>query len=83
LTSGCGWPHGLRHKVVRDARTGKRRVDKLYGVHLLDGTEEWILVHVEVQVRPDRRLPERLYRYHCRIAIQATSLEAFARELKA
>ena len=55
-------------EVVRDARTGKRRVDKLYRVYMLDGTEEWILVHVEVQVRPDRRLPERLYRYHSRIA---------------
>ena len=54
-------------EVVRDAQTGKRRVDKLYRVVLLDGTEEWILVHVEVQGRPDRHLPERLYRYHCRI----------------
>ena len=55
-------------EVVRDAKTGKRRVDKLYRVLLLDGTEEWILVHVEVQGRPDRRLPERPYRYHGRIA---------------
>jgi hypothetical protein len=54
-------------QVVRDAETGKRRVDKLYRVYLRDGSEEWILVHVEVQGRVDRRLPERLYRYYCRI----------------
>jgi hypothetical protein len=35
---------------------------------LRDGTEEWILVHVEVQVRPDRRLPEGLCREHSRVA---------------
>jgi hypothetical protein len=54
-------------EVVRDAETGKRRVDKLYRVYLVNGTEEWVLVHVEVQGRPDRHLPERLYRYYCRI----------------
>jgi hypothetical protein len=54
-------------EVVRDAETGKHRVDKLFQVHRHDGTEDWILVHVEVQSRPDRRLPQRLHRYYCRI----------------
>ncbi len=72
--AGIDWSRGFAaldqelQEVVRDAKTGKRRVDKLYRVYLLDGTEQWILVHVEVQGRPDRRLPERLYRYHGRIA---------------
>jgi hypothetical protein len=52
------------HEVVRDAETGKNRVDKLFQVHRHDGTEDWILVHLEIQSRPDHQLPQRLYRYH-------------------
>jgi hypothetical protein len=54
-------------EVVRDVQIGKHRVDKLFEVRRHDGTEDWILVHVEVQSQPDHRLPERLYRYYCRI----------------
>jgi hypothetical protein len=53
--------------VVRDAVIGKRRVDKLFRVYRRDGTEEWLLIHLEVQSQPDRSLPERMYRYHHRI----------------
>ena len=34
-------------EVVRDAALGEQRVDKLVKVKLLDGAEEWILVHIE------------------------------------
>ena len=57
-------------EVVRDAETGKHRVDTLFKVRRHDGTEDWILVHVEVQSQPDRRLPQRLYRYYCKEDIQ-------------
>ena len=40
-------------EVVRDADLGKQRVDKLIRVQLLDGREEWVLIHVEVQAQPD------------------------------
>lgn len=33
----------------------------------LDGAEEWVLVHVEVQSQPDPGLPLRVYQYHHRI----------------
>jgi hypothetical protein len=71
--AGIDWSRGFTpldlelQEVVRDAETGKHRVDKLFQVHCHDGTEDWILVHVEVQSRPDRRLSQRLYRYYCRI----------------
>ena len=54
-------------KVVRDAALGEQRVDKLVRVKLRDGTEEWILVHVEVQHQPDVQLPLRVYQYHHRV----------------
>jgi hypothetical protein len=71
--AGTDWARGFSpldqelQEVVRDAEMGKHRVDKLFQVHRHDGTEDWILVHVEVQSRPDHRLPQRLYRYYCRI----------------
>lgn len=35
--------------ITGDAALGTRQVDKPIRVRLRDGTEEWILVHVEVQ----------------------------------
>ena len=54
-------------EIVRDADLGKQRVDKLAKVRRTDGTDEWVLVHVEVQSQADEGLPLRLYQYHHRI----------------
>ena len=54
-------------RVVRDAVLGRRYADKLVKVFLRDGTETWLLIHVEVQGYPERDLPERLYVYNYRI----------------
>jgi len=54
-------------QVVRDAELGKLRADKLVRVHALDGQEEWLLIHAEVQGQPDPQLPRRMYEYHHRI----------------
>jgi hypothetical protein len=40
-------------EITRDAALGEQRVDQLVQVQLRDGTQEWILVHVEVQHRRD------------------------------
>lgn len=37
------------HKIVRNRRKGLNRADKLVKVHLKNGQERWVLVHVEVQ----------------------------------
>lgn len=55
-------------EVVRDAELGKQRADKLVKVQRLDGTEEWLLIHVEVQGQRDPGLPRRMFQYHHRIA---------------
>ena len=50
-----------------DAEAGRQYVDKLIRVFALDGSESWILVHVEVQAQPDVQLPQRLFQYHQRL----------------
>jgi len=44
-----------------------RFVDKLVKVFRLDGHEEWLLVHIEVQGHADKQFPERMFRYYYRI----------------
>jgi predicted transposase YdaD len=54
-------------KITADAETGRRTVDKLVKVYLLDGAELWVLVHVEVQMQAETDFPERLFVYNYRI----------------
>ena len=53
-------------KVVRDAKLGKLRTDRLVEVYLLNGHESWLLIHIEIQSQPDITLPKRAYVYHHR-----------------
>ncbi|QIR36892.1 transposase [Tolypothrix sp. PCC 7910] len=50
-----------------DAEIGRRYVDKVAKVWLLDGEEAWVLVHVEVQGQYDSQFPERMYTYNYRL----------------
>ncbi|MFK0730498.1 MAG: transposase [Gloeotrichia echinulata GP01] len=50
-----------------DAEIGRRLVDKVAKVWLLDGEEAWVLVHVEVQGKYDSQFPERMYTYNYRL----------------
>ena len=54
-------------KIMREAETGKRIVDKLVSVCLKDGTEKWLLIHIEIQGYEDPQFPERMYVYNYRI----------------
>ena len=54
-------------KITLDAALGRRMVDKLVRVQLQDGREQWVLVHVEVQMQPAIGFPERMFVYHYRI----------------
>ena len=38
-------------EIVRDSELGKQRADKLIKVRRLDGQEEWVLLHVEIQAK--------------------------------
>jgi hypothetical protein len=54
-------------KVVRDSEVGRRLVDKLVKVYLIDGVETWLLIHVEVQGYVDLNFEKRMYSYNYRI----------------
>ena len=71
--SGINWSRGYQsldkefQQIVRDARVRKRLADKLFKVWRKDGTEAWLLIHVEVQGRREKDFPERMYVYSYRI----------------
>lgn len=54
-------------QIAPDNEVGRRHVDKLYRVYSIDGTVEWVLIHVEVQNQRDGEFPLRMYQYQCRI----------------
>jgi len=54
-------------RLVRAAKLGKQSVDKLIKVRRREGTEELVLLHLEVQAQLDEQLSKRVYQYHHRI----------------
>jgi len=54
-------------QVVRDAELGKRFADVLVQVSLLDGAEQWIYVHVEIQGWRDSDFAQRMFVYNYRL----------------
>jgi SOS response regulatory protein OraA/RecX len=54
-------------KIVKASMIGKRFADKLVKVGLRDGTEKWLLIHLEVQGYYDTDFVKRMYTYNYRI----------------
>ncbi len=54
-------------KIVREAETGRKYVDKLARVWLKNGAEEWALIHVDVQSQYEKEFAERMYVYNYRL----------------
>jgi hypothetical protein len=54
-------------KIVREADLGRRWADKLVKVWLLDGTETWLLIHIEVQSQYESDFAQRMYVYNYRL----------------
>ncbi|MES9856498.1 MAG: hypothetical protein ABW166_07850 [Sedimenticola sp.] len=54
-------------QVVQDAELGRRYADKLVKVWVLDGSEVWVLIHVEVQGEVEKSFAQRMYIYHYRL----------------
>src|SRR5262249_22730919 len=50
--------------IARRARVGKRIADKLFKVWLADGSEHWLLIHIEVQSDYERDFPQRMFDYN-------------------
>ena len=53
-------------QIIRDAKVGKSLADKLFKVWLKDGTEKWLLIHIEVQGKVEVYFSERMFRYNIR-----------------
>jgi hypothetical protein len=53
--------------IVRQAKHGRRYVDKLVKVWLKSGEEKWLLIHIEVQAWKEGDFPRRMFVYNHRI----------------
>lgn len=53
-------------QITASSETENRIADKLYKVWLLDKTQAWILIHIEVQSNYDVDFQERMYTYNYR-----------------
>ena len=42
---------------------GKRYIDKLFQVYLKEGTQQWILIHIEIQHKKNDEFPKRQFIY--------------------
>ncbi len=56
-------------RIAPEAEIGRRYVDKLVKVWLKSGQEQWVLVHIEVQMTDEAGFPRRMYVYNCRIFV--------------
>ena len=54
-------------RLLRDAEIGRRFADKLVKVWLNDGSEAWILIHIEVQNEVDTDFERRMFIYNYRL----------------
>ena len=54
-------------QILREAESGRKIVDHLVKAWLKDGTEEWLLIHIEVQSQADPDFLARLYTCNSRI----------------
>ncbi|WP_235818923.1 hypothetical protein [Vreelandella massiliensis] len=54
-------------QITPDANSGRRYADKLTKVYANDGSETWVLIHLEVQGEPEDTFAERMYTYQYRL----------------
>jgi hypothetical protein len=64
-------PHEFLDKefqqIARNAEQGRRYADKLVKVWQIQGEEIWLLIHVEIQAKPEDSFAERMFSYNLRI----------------
>jgi hypothetical protein len=66
-------PESLDNELARlfpGAAIGKRFVDRLFKVRLLDQSEVWLLIHIEVQTQYEADFPERVFYYYIRLKVK-------------
>ena len=73
IESNIDWDKGYEfldkefQQIVREAEQGKIYADKLVKVWQKNGSEIWLLIHVEIQSQVQSEFPERMYVYNYRI----------------
>lgn len=67
MVNNKGWHHNMGGFKTKQALVGTRHVDKLVKVQRLSGQQDWIFIHVEVQVSREAKFAERMFVYHYRI----------------
>lgn len=73
LADAIDWSRGYEfldkelNKILRDQKIGKCVVDKLVKVWRKDGKEQWLLIHIDVQMQRQTKFPERMYIYNYRL----------------
>ncbi len=55
------------HQIVRESELGATLADKLMRVHLLNGGETWLLIHIEVQSQHEAEFARRMFVFYYRI----------------
>ena len=55
------------NRIIKKSDTGKRIVDKLVKVFLKDGSEKWLLIHIEIQGYRQKDFARRMFVYNYRI----------------
>jgi hypothetical protein len=53
--------------LLKKYKIGKRYADELIKVHLKNGKEEWLLIHIEIQGNPEVGFARRMYIYNFKI----------------
>ncbi len=53
-------------KIIAGSETGRRWVDILVKVWCLDGTRQWVLLHIEIQAQRTRHFRRRMFVYYYR-----------------
>ena len=53
--------------MAKENEVGRRHVDKLVKVWLKNGQEQWLLLHVEVQMTDHSLFPVRMFTYNYRV----------------
>jgi len=70
IATDIDWSRGYEsldkefQQIVRRAGVGKRLADKLFKVWLRDGSERWLLIHIEIQGDYDSGFPRRIFDYN-------------------
>ena len=55
-------------KLFPEAETLDRKADKIAKIPLVDGTEQWLIIHIEVQGYKDKDFAHRMFTYYYRLA---------------